>query len=162
MSENQQYVGYLSVLESPSGNSYAQALFIVNEKGYPIDYAYTDHLIVTKIQQILFGATLRHYLITKVFGTQLLEDIENVPSIIFVDSEDLLAIRENIEIPVFYIDTNKKDEHIEKGLITNEKYSFDKEEAKDILETCAENFDIYEPFSRITEAVTNKEASEKT
>lgn len=157
MSENQHYVGYLSVLEEPSDNSYSQVLFIVDENGYPIDYAYTDNLTVTETQRILFGTTLRHYLITKVFGTQLLDDIEHVPSILFVDSEELLAIRENIEIPVFYLSINKKYENSEKGLVTNEKYSNDKVEAKGILETCEANFDISEPFSRITEAITNNE-----
>ena len=157
MSTNQQYIGYLSVLEVPSGNGYSQVLFIVDENGYPVDYAYTDNITITETQRLLFGTTLRHYLITKVFGTQLLDDIESVPSILFVDSEDLLAIRENIEVPVFYLDRNKRYENSEKGLVTNEKYSNDRVEAKGILETCEENFDISEPFSRITEAITNNE-----
>ena len=159
MIENQHNIGYLAVLEDPSGTSYSQVLFIVDENGYPIDYAYTDNLTVNETQRILFGTTLRHYLITKVFGTQLLEDIANEPSIIFVDSEDLLAIREKIEIPVFYLDIKTRSENNEEGLVTNEKFSHDRVEAAYILETCEKNFDISEPFSRITEAIMNNEAT---
>jgi len=98
-----------------------------------------------------------------VFGTQLLDDIEHIPSILFVDSEDILAIREYIEIPVFYLDIKTKYESSEKGLVTNEKFTHDKVNAKGILETCEANFDISEPFSRITDAISNfKDASEKT
>jgi len=160
-SEDHQYIGYLSVQENPSGYSYSQVLFLVDENGYPIDYSYTDKLTVNETQRILFGTTLRHYLITKVFGTQLLDEIANKPSIIFVDSEDLLAIRENIEIPVFYLDLKERNENGEIGLVTNKNFSNDRVKAKDVLETCEGNFDISEPFSRITEAITKNEDTSK-
>jgi len=98
-------------------------------------------------------------LVTTVFGTQLLDDVENVPSILFVDSDDLLAIRENVEIPVFYLDIKKRYENIKTSLVTNKKFSNDRVDATDILETCEVNFDISEPFSRIAEAVKQRRLS---
>jgi len=155
ISRNQKnYIGYLALIEDPSHEYFHEAIFIVDDKGYPIDYAYTDRLDVTPAQRILYGKTLNHYIGVEVCGPKLVEEINQKPLVIIVNHKDLLDLRKKIGIPMIFLDDSKKSHDRQKpDIIPHKDYQEDLSKIKRLIDTCSNNYDIMEPFDRITKAI---------
>jgi len=153
----QPLICYLALIENTSENYFFQACLIVDIRGYPIDYGYTDKIIVTPIQRQLFGDTLRHYISNVVCGTTILGNIESKPSIILVNDEDLLELRKQIDIPILYLDDSKGSRNgLKNELIAHPDFKRDLEDAKKILAECTKNYVLNEPFDRILKTIEHQ------
>ena len=154
----QPFICYLALIEDTSENYFFQAHLIVNVWGYPIDYGYTDKILVTPIQRQLYGDTLRHYISNVVCGIKILEKIEPKPSIILVNDRDLLELRKQIDIPILYLDDSKGSQNRpENELIAHPDFKRDLEDSKKILTECGKNYVLKEPFDRILKTIKHPE-----
>jgi len=147
-------IGYLTLLEDRAENFFIEAYIMVNEQGYPIDYAHTEKIQVTPIQRHLYGDTLRHYIGIEICGTKLIEKTEKKPSIILTNDQELLELRKKLEVPLLYL---KSDEHVSKrsenSVSPHPDFKDDIEKTRKIIESCKDKFKITEPFDRISKAL---------
>lgn len=66
-------------------DSYLGGIMIVDERGIPLEFKYTDVINPSKLQKILYGEVLEKYLKEEVIMGNLVEKIENKGDIYFVD-----------------------------------------------------------------------------
>jgi len=87
------------VAYSSSAHGYIGAILITDYKGFPLEFRYTDPIIPTRIQQILYGEGLEKYLKIDVIMDNLVKILENKIQILFVQDDDLLEYKsDNIVI----------------------------------------------------------------
>lgn len=144
-------------MEEPK-DIFSEALILVDENGYPIDYRYTDKISVTEIQRAFYGAKLKEYLSTEIFGARLLDDLEHQPSILLVNEKDLLELRNQIDYPIIFIQNEKSNRNnLRHTKLTHPENEQDLEKSEVLLIKCEKKFDILEPFNRINQAIKSFE-----
>jgi len=141
--------------------------------GIPLDFKYVEPIKPTKLQRILYGKSLEHFinfeLILKTLLSQLKEKVlvfvDDPILFDFVDSEDVIFIG-NFKIEVLN-GTDLKDKKFVKLKDDENEYVFSlgtlayrlkfktkpSEELLNLIERASENFDLLEPFSRLSEAL---------
>lgn len=83
-------LGYLMV-SSPLANVYIGGLMVVDGRGLPIEFRYTEPIQPTRIQQILYGSVLTRYIKTEVILESLIKSLESHPDLILVNDESFLV-----------------------------------------------------------------------
>jgi len=78
---------------SSSSKGYLGAILITDYKGFPLEFRYTDPIVPTKIQQVLYGEGLEKYLKIDVIADSLVKALSEDISILFVQDEDLLEFK---------------------------------------------------------------------
>lgn len=78
---------------SSSSKGYLGAILVTDYKGFPIEFRYTDPIVPTKIQQVLYGEGLEKYLKIDVIADSLVKALSGELSILFVQDEDLLQYK---------------------------------------------------------------------
>ena len=78
---------------SSSTKGYLGAILITDYKGFPLEFRYTDPIVPTKIQQVLYGEGLEKYLKIDVITDSLVKALSEDISILFVQDEDLLEYK---------------------------------------------------------------------
>ena len=76
-------IGYFKMYSEK--DSYLGGMMIVDERGIPVEFKYTDIINPTKLQKVLYGDVLEKYLKEEVIMGNLVEKIENKADIYFVD-----------------------------------------------------------------------------
>lgn len=82
-------------------NNFFGAILIISENGFPVEFKYTEPVIPTKLQAVLYGKKLEKYVCYDVIIPELIHTLENKPDIFIVDS--LNSFETNISIPVISI-----------------------------------------------------------
>lgn len=83
-------LGYLLVT-SPVSNIYIGGLMVVDGRGLPVEFRYTEPIQPTKIQQILYGSVLGRYIKTEVILETLLKNLESHPQLLIVNDDCFLT-----------------------------------------------------------------------
>ncbi len=78
---------------SSSTKGHLGAILITDYKGFPLEFRYTDPIVPTKIQQVLYGEGLEKYLKIDVITDSLVKSLSQDISILFVQDEDLLEYK---------------------------------------------------------------------
>lgn len=87
------------VAYSSGANGYLGSVLITDYKGFPLEFRYTDPIVPTKIQQVLYGEGLEKYIKLDVILDSLMRVLSNRFSVLLVQDEDLLQYNsENITI----------------------------------------------------------------
>jgi hypothetical protein len=154
---------YLTCPQDAS-NAFLGALMVTDYRVRPLHFAFVSPIRPTKIQRILYGSTLEEHVKIDVICEKLLKDLPFPPDVLFVDTKELLAIRNAVEIPTAYLSksiTSKDDP----GRLTTLEYSTDSNlDDQDIvgriLASLETYVDLVEPFTRMREAL--KEAIKKS
>ncbi|TWT43257.1 hypothetical protein [Botrimarina hoheduenensis] len=141
---NAECLGYLLVHEEPEGTLVGGYL-LVCLRGRPIEFHCTEPVRATRAQQILFGPTLRSYLVAEVIGQTLLGAASRKPAVLLVEEPAALPLASSGETQAV--------------LLAN----VPREELPDALENYLGG-DLAEPFERIREAIaeTRRLAVEST
>jgi hypothetical protein len=71
-------------------SGYIGAVLITDYKGFPLEFRYTDPIVPTKIQQVLYGKGLDKYIKIDVVMDSLIKVLSNKVDMILVNDEDLL------------------------------------------------------------------------
>lgn len=70
------------------------AVLITDEKGFPIEFRYTEPIIPTKIQKVLYGGGIEKYIKVDVILDSLLKVLSSNYNALVVDDEVLLDYKE--------------------------------------------------------------------
>lgn len=85
--------GYL-VVQADEGGTYVGGLMVTDANGLPVDFRFTDPITPTRLQRALYGGALDRYLRADVVAATLLKSVEQRPSMVIVEEEDLLSLPE--------------------------------------------------------------------
>lgn len=93
------HLGFLSVVELPS-TGYVGGLLVTNQLGRPLEFQCTTPVRPNRTQEILYGPTLRPFLLSDLIGKTLFERLTVKPQAIVVADADFLSLRPHLSIPV--------------------------------------------------------------
>lgn len=91
---------------SSNTKGYIGAILVTDYKGFPLEFRYTDPIVPTKVQQILYGQGLEKYLKVDVITDSLLKALSDDISVLFVNDEDVLQYP-NPKIPIVRLSDTK-------------------------------------------------------
>lgn len=83
--------GFLTVLESPVHGLFGGYL-VLSPQGRPLEFRCSTPVVPSRAQQILYGPTLRQYLLSEVIGKTLLESAEIPVSVVLTNERDMLPL----------------------------------------------------------------------
>ena len=166
-------IGYAITSSTKSG--YIGAILVSDEKGFPIEFQYTDPIAPTKLQKVLYGNSLEKYLKVDVLLDNLLKVLSNKIDLLIVQDEQLLAhdktdIVRVTETSITEIQDNKEIDKVKENefVIRYSKttpparITFNKETSSDdtlfqkvysIIKSLGENINIAEPLERVQKSI---------
>jgi hypothetical protein len=83
--------GFLTVLESPEHGMFGGYL-VLSPQGRPLEFRCSTPVIASRAQEILYGPTLRPYLLCDVIGQSLLNGSELPVNVVLTDQRDMLPL----------------------------------------------------------------------
>lgn len=92
-------LGFLTTVETPDG-SYIGGLLVTNHMGRPLEFQCTTPVKPNATQQILYGPTLRPFLLGELISKTLIERAGVTPDIVFTEQEEVLELRPHVKFPV--------------------------------------------------------------
>ncbi|RLS82355.1 MAG: hypothetical protein DWI02_02350 [Planctomycetota bacterium] len=92
-------LGFLTAVEDAE-RGYVGGLLITNRFGRPLEFQCTAPVKPNRTQQILYGPTLKPYVLSELIGRTLLEKVGVKPHLILLESLDLLDLRSVTSTPV--------------------------------------------------------------
>jgi hypothetical protein len=150
------YLGYLSCPQD-AANAFLGALMVTDYRARPKHFSFVSPIRPTKIQKILYGSTLEEHVKIDVIGQKLLKDLPIVPDVLFVDTQELLAVRRIADIPTAFLSKSLDDED-NPGRLTTLEYDTgsnmgDQKIVGQVLASLETFVDLVEPFTRMRDAL---------
>lgn len=169
-------IGFLSFLDHPPVGVLG-GLLVVSPLGRPLEFHCSAPIQPNRAQEILFGPTLRPYLLGDLVGRTLVEHTKLPVEVVLVDSRDALDLRESVDIPVAAVSAeytvfqgrdstmlrpdaarfhDEAPNQIQIGsfLLTMARgHHEDAQRLKNLLVPIVRDIDLCEPFERIQEAL---------
>jgi hypothetical protein len=151
--------GFLTVLNEANG--YLGGYLVTNAWGRPLEFRLTTLVQPNKVQQILYGPSLRPYLYGDLIGKTLYDKTAAAANLIVTDQEAALEVRLHVPTPTVAIlgpdgASESRGERILRlprhGLIVHERHPEDVDAVRAMLPEL-ERLDLAEPFGRIREAL---------
>lgn len=167
-------LGFLTAVEDVE-KGFVGGLLITNRFGRPLEFQCTAPVRPSRTQQILYGPTLRPYVLGELIGRTLLEKAGVKPHLVLVETDDLLELRTVSATPVASLGTveesaNFAESHSRKSGQTEAKESnrmrigdetvschlshpADRDEIEKLAKVIPVDADLREPFERVREAL---------
>lgn len=100
-------IGYIKVLGGSDG--FRGALLVVDSRGIPLDFRYTDLVSPTKLERVLYGDALELYIREEVILGSLLGAVEKKPDLwICGDFQLLDPVSRKTKLPVMTIEQSDR------------------------------------------------------
>jgi len=174
------FLDLVEIYENGKGTNYSEkyfgAILITDHNSVPLEFRCTHPIRPSIVQKQLYGNMLLPYISTNLCGLPLLNSLNLKPSILIVQKEGFLDVRENSDIPLVYLKTSGEildiqtssddssnffseflDRKLEKlkplKLYTKNKFKDDIKVNIDYLKDIFIKFDPLEPFERIRKAI---------
>ena len=153
-------IGYLSVKKIEG--KHVGGILVVDKRGIPIEFKYTDPLVPTELQKILYGSSLETYLHADIIAASLLNKLENNPPIILTDHPDLIEMDKRVLLVSESTERVESVREVSEGeylvpfqgrairIVSKEKLS---QEILEKVKELSEELDIMEPFERLDRAL---------
>jgi hypothetical protein len=166
-------IGYILAREL-SDDLFMGGLLVTDQKGFPIEFRYTDPIKPSKLQQIIYGNALDRYLIVEVIARSLAESITDKPEIYITDSKLILELKDILAAPLVSIQESGESPLPELGDITKLENGgilmqihptgspahitftgseADFEKMHPLIKGAGSEMDLLEPLKRINEAL---------
>lgn len=151
-------LGFLTAVEDDE-RGVVGGLLVTNKFGRPLEFQCTTPVKPNRTQQILYGHTLRPYLLTEVVGKTLLDKIGVKPHLVLVEAEDLLELRQFVPMPVASLSTASSNSELQRFTLGRQNLEFHAEFPEDCelvrkgSGEVPDTADLKEPFDRIREAL---------
>lgn len=84
------YLGYFKMYSERE--MYLGGLMVVDQRGIPVEFKYTDTIKPSKLQKVLYGAVLEKYLKEEVIIGNLVEKLEIKPEVYIVDKVENMVL----------------------------------------------------------------------
>lgn len=162
-SQEQFRLGFLTAIEDPD-RGYVGGLLITNRFGRPLEFQCTAPVKPNRTQQILYGPTLKPFVLGELIGKTLVEKAGVKPHLVLTEQEDLLELRDFISVPVASLSDLPVAKPVEGGprrlKLGNQILTFHSGHADDQAEIerqaaqIPSSADLKEPFDRVREALT--------
>jgi hypothetical protein len=160
-------LGFLTVLQEAAG--YLGGYLVTNNWGRPREFRLSSTVQPNRIQQILYGGTLRSYICADLIGKTLVEKTGLPVQLVLTDCEAALDLRVRLEVPVIWLAPPNDpvaatlaasgarvrpagDEH--GPVLCHPNYVADVPSIRDLLNQLEGTLDLAEPFTRIREAMS--------
>jgi hypothetical protein len=159
--------GFLTVLESAQHGLFGGYL-VLSPQGRPLEFRCSTPIAPSRAQQILYGPTLRPYLLAEVIGQALLNGSELPVRVILTDQRDMLPLgllrpecvvhvdrapAEGVEVP------SESFDFASCRLSTATKVNVARADLEAILAPLAAHIELCEPFGRIVAALTEAQVA---
>jgi hypothetical protein len=95
-------LGFLTAIEVPN-SGYVGGMLVTNRFGRPLEFQCTAPVRPNRTQEILYGPTLRPFLLGELIGKTLVQRVDVKPHLVLTEQTDLLELRNHISIPVALI-----------------------------------------------------------
>jgi len=83
--------GFLTVLDSPEHGLFGGYL-VLSPQGRPLEFRCSTPVVASRAQEILYGSTLRPYLLSDVIGQSLLAGSELPVEVVLTDQREMLPL----------------------------------------------------------------------
>ncbi|MEM7811290.1 MAG: hypothetical protein AAF532_07430 [Planctomycetota bacterium] len=147
-------IGFLTTIDLPGGG-HVGGLLVTNRFGRPLEFQCTTPVKPDKTQQILFGATLRPYVLGEVIGKTLLDKATVKPDVVLTDDDAVLDVRDHAKAPTGRV-LNDGDGPARVGRQTvrvHAAHAGDEASIASRTRSVPESADMLEPFERVREAL---------
>lgn len=157
--QDQFRLGFLTAVEDAE-RGVVGGLLITNRFGRPLEFQCTTPVKPNRTQQILYGPTLRPYLLAEVIGRTLIDKVSVKPHLVLIEAPELLDLRTHVDMPVasFVARPSKDDEAIlrvgQQWLAFHAEFEADRAAVLKRSAQVPDTADLKEPFERIREALT--------
>jgi hypothetical protein len=94
-------LGFVTVLQEANG--FLGGYLVTNSWGRPLEFRLSTAVQPSRVQQILYGDTLRPYICAELIGKTLVEKTASNAQIIVTDCRPVLDLRRLMEIPVVWL-----------------------------------------------------------
>lgn len=153
-------LGFMETMEV-EGRGHIGGLLITNQNGRPLEFQCTTPVKPNRTQEILFGETLRSWLLGELIGSTLLDRVSIKPGIIITSDPNLLELRNHTAIPVACA-ADAKSRAAEQGgtlrvggslLRFHGAHELDAESMAKQKHLIPDSADLAEPLERVREAL---------
>jgi hypothetical protein len=162
-SQEQFRLGFLTAIEDPE-RGYVGGLLITNRFGRPLEFQCTAPVKPNRTQQILYGPTLKPFVLGELIGRTLVEKAGVKPHLVLTEHDDLLDLRDYVSVPVASLSDLPIAKTGEDGprrlKLGNQLLTFhgghneDRAEIERQAAQIPSSADLKEPFDRVREALT--------
>ena len=161
--------GFLTAVED-TRHGFFGGYLVLSERGRPLEFHCSTPVLASQAQQILYGATLRPYLLGELIGETLvaksqlpvqavLTDLEEMQSLALLRSEAIAWLRPNETTSA--LPPSPSDDRLAAPELTLGNYRlsgsttchWQADWLRDTLAPLATHVDLMEPFERIREAI---------
>ncbi len=158
-------LGFITVVEENGG--YLGGFLVTNSWGRPLEFRLTTAVQPNRVQQILYGSTLKPYIFAELIGKTLIERAGVAVRLLCTNCEPMLDLRLHAQTPVAWLTSfeNPLAQALEKvgagvcrteagPLLCHPRFSDDARAVQGVLDGLDPAVDLGEPFARIREALT--------
>lgn len=154
-------LGFLTAVEDAE-RGFVGGLLVTNRFGRPLEFQCTAPVKPNRTQQILYGPTLRPFVLAELIGKTLVEKIGVKPHIVLGETRELLELGSWVDIPVASIlaATEVSDANPEDTLpigsakvLVAANDGWDRETLNKQSRLIPKDADLLEPFERVREAL---------
>jgi hypothetical protein len=156
-------LGFLTVLSESSG--YLGGYLVTNTWGRPLEFRLSTAVQPNKVQQVLYGPTLRSYIFADLIGKTLVEKATVTAGFLLSDAEPVLELRHRVEMPVVWVLNASEPVPANASLVlpaatgrgpilAHPHFPADVGLVQQYLTGVQGLIDLSEPFARIREAIT--------
>lgn len=150
-------MGFLTAVEDAE-RGFAGGLLVTNRFGRPLEFQCTAPVKPNRAQQILYGPTLRPFILGELLGKTLIEKIGVRPALVLIESPEILDLRAHVSMAVACL-IDKVVDPARQLSLGKHAISFHSEFAGDHAEIAKHHklipgdADLREPFERVREAL---------
>lgn len=152
------HLGFLALLADGGGT--LGGYLVTNFWGRPLEFRLSTAVNPNKVQQILYGPTLKTYVSADLIGKTLYDKTPTPVQVVFTDSADALDLRRSIEVPVALVTNFPGAGGVVRAaaagrpaVVAHPDFPADVPALKDLFERLGPSLDVAEPFARIRDAV---------
>ena len=96
-------LGFLSVEATADEKGWIGAMLVTDINGLPLEFRCTTAVKPDTLQRTLYGQKLEPFIKLELCAKRILSQVQRKPRVIFVNSEILLELEPDTDLPVIYI-----------------------------------------------------------
>jgi hypothetical protein len=149
-------LGYLSCPQD-AANGFLGAMLITDSRARPLHFAFVSPVRPTAMQRLLYGATLAEHVKVDVIAKKLMQGLPFRPSVVFVDSSDMVNARRVVGLPTAFLTKNEQPLGAAANLsmlrYDTHGHAEDQDAVGVVVSELEPWIDLIEPFSRLMDAL---------
>lgn len=156
-------LGFMETMEV-DGRGHIGGLLITNQHGRPLEFQCTTPVRPNRTQEILFGESLRPWLLGELIGSTLIDRVGIKPNIIITSDPNLLELRNHTMIPVACAEAISQLKSLSTGpgrsmqvggsvLRFHDAHTLDTDVLATHIHLVPDSADLAEPLERVREAL---------